>query len=310
MTRAAVTFTEIFIVLALIFIIQTVVNLNLFEGVTEGIVEDEVPDLVTLTITGNQLLYFRFQKRIILDTGRPYERTLWLVPLIWVGATEGWGYGGKWIIDRAGRCSDYRPIDAGIVERVGTRGQLESFREALKSRFGISMHITYLDTEREHDWPLRALFSWSPTDLAESAVLRIGEFLVPGFGWDEASGEWYHTHESLRSHPRITRILYYGNRIVAQDPEELRFDPERFLARREPFWYLSTAPWSRNELAHYVGSDLRAFDEVELGADYVGFTFDRLRLGEGFSRENATTNCRFSNIVPVRESLVFLDDEG
>ena len=323
MTRAAVTFTEIFIVLALIFIIQTVVNFNLFEGVTEGTVEDDVPDLVTLTITGSNLLYFRFQKRVIVDTDRPHnEQTLWLEP------QTAWVVGGEeseWIIDRTGRCGDYHPIDIETVQYGSVRDQLESFQEVLKDQFGIAMNITYRDIEGEQKIDtlgefggsliravfdsslIRAVFSWSPADLAKDAELGIGELLIPWFYWDEDSGDWYPPYIPS-SRPIMTRISYYGNRIVAQDPQELRFDPERFVVgrvvgREDPFSWVLVAP----------GHEMRAFgdvaDDVVLGSDYAGFTFGRLRPDEGIPRKNIT-NCRFSNITGVRESLVFLDDEG
>ena len=311
MTRAAVTFTEIFIVLALIFIIQTVVNFNLFEGVTEGVVEDDVPDLVTLTITGNHLLYFRFQKQVV-NTDRPYEQTLWLAPSGGIDSLNLGRWGGvrdvEWIIDRTGRCNDYRPVDVA-------HDQFESFREALKSQFGISVNVTYLDAGRERRrraratarsfWPLRALFSWSPADLAEDAEFRIGEYLNSRFLWDDTSDGWYLRERPL---PIITRVSYFGNRIVAQDPQELRFDPERFVVRRlsrrtQPFvGYLLVAPG--REMNWHTDFRVAVGEETVSGSDYVGFMFGRFRSGEIFG------NCRFANITGVRESLVSLGGEG
>ena len=310
MTRAAVTFTEIFIVLALIFIIQTVVNFNLFEGVTEGVVEDDVPDLVTLTITGNNLLYFRFQKRV--NTDRPYEQALWLDPYPSIdpaafGSSLGRLTEVEWIIDRTGRCSDYRPIDVDTIQYGYAHDQLESFQEALKGQFGISMNITYLDAGREQrrGRPLRALFSWSPADLAENAEFRIGEYLTPWFDWDETSGGLILRERVL---PRITRIFYYGDRIVAQDPRELRFDPERFLAIDNTERRYSLVALGREVNWH---TDLRMAvgEETVSGADYVGFMFGRDAYSPVFPR-GIFEDCRFENITPFRESLVPLSGEG
>ena len=206
----------------------------------------------------------------------------------------------EWVIDRAGRCSDYRPVDIETIQYGYAHDQLESFQEALKSQFGISMNITYLDAERQQrrGRPLRALFSWSPTDLAKDAEFGIGEYLSPWFFWNETSGGLIVPERTL---PRMTRIFYYGDRIVAQDPRELRFDPERFLVvdNTELRYFLVTPA----EVRMAIG------EETVPGPDYVGFMFRRDAYFPGFPR-GSFEGCRFENITPFRESLVPLSDEG
>ena len=321
MTKAAVTFTEIFIVLALIFIVQTVVNFNLFEGVTEGLVEEDIPDLVTLTITGERLLYFSFQKRVV-DEDSPYEQTLWLVPSGSRSPSINYLSDSQYIIDRTGRCVDHRFFDVGAVRYGSEHGELESFGRILESQFGITVNITYLGIE-ESRWPIRALFSWSPTDLAESAEFRLGLWERWRFNFD-GDGGWYNWPQPDRiPEPAVARkISYFRNQIVAEDPRRFRFDPERFMVLLldqplppapppgDPYWGLVIR--DRNENWYYDLLGKEALLKAVPGSDYVGFAFNT-RNGRVFSsleKEEIIEKCSFGTITPLREFLVSLNGEG
>ena len=94
MTKAAVTFAELFIVLALMFIIQTVINFGLYEEVGSGRSGSGLPVLETLQVKGRHMWYLRFSKPVTgpRETSEVSEVT---VILQGGGAVQRYSVGGR-----------------------------------------------------------------------------------------------------------------------------------------------------------------------------------------------------------------------
>lgn len=266
MTRAAITFTEIFIVLALIFIIQTVVNFNLFDGVTEGTAEEDIPDLVTLKIAGPGLLHFRF--RYQEQSGQSEEQedqTLWFIPDEIVTPNLG-APSGFHVIEKSGRCSEYHLPDYRTSHYWNQEDEVEFFYGLLEV-FGIAMNFDdrrFEDRREVEDREIQLLLSWSPGELTGTADIEVlHDLLEPNLDGESNLEPFY---------PVVTKTLYRGSRIIAQEPQLLGANPEDFVLPAE-------------------GISM-------LGPEYSGFMF---------TNDESDEPCRSENLISARVSVVSLD---
>ena len=163
MTKAAVTFAELFIILAMSFLIQTVINFGLHEEAGSGTFDASTakeqprepgsspPMLETLLVKGEHVWYLRFVK-----PNEPGE-----VDEVTVRLTEH--------VDRiqssvgaAGRCS---PTDGRQVERA-----VDDWSDIMIRLVDVHFGITLQDLGDRKAF----LLTWSPAELPAGVELRVG----------------------------------------------------------------------------------------------------------------------------------------
>ena len=255
MTRAALTFAEIFIVLALIFIIQTVVNFGLYdEMATTSETPNEVADYETLSI------------RQVPSLGNLEDHVLYLYfaqadgKSIWIKFKNA--RFGEWephdcrdirsLIDQSGRCVSSEPCSSDFeFNHWDTEIQRVAFLETLKREFKVSLDkIPVSDAQDEY------LLSWVPADLPGGSELRIGlEFC-----------RLQHNEESRRVDPAWELHLEVAETGLLLHPHPL-------VLTRTRYGRDGTPRSLQQEFAHFM--ELAEFPGSEMGdyREYRGTVF-------------------------------------
>lgn len=161
LSKAAVTFTEIFIVLALVFLIQTVANFNLFEGIAE---EEQPADFVVLSIrqvpsSGNDTDHVRYLR----------FRSGSFVRSLNFGSSLVDAHDVRWRVDNLGNCVGLPPTDPAQSSNWNDEAARLAFSEILRKETGISVsRVEVSGVQPEY------ILSWSPRNLPSGTDLAIG----------------------------------------------------------------------------------------------------------------------------------------
>ena len=238
MTRAALTFAEIFIVLALIFIIQTVVNFGLYDEVTSE-TPDDVADYETLSIRQVPSLGSLADHVLYLHFSKPGE-------YIWIKFARFGEHDCRDIrslIDQSGLCVTREPCSGGSFNHWDMETQRVAFLRMLEREFKVSLDkIPVSDAQDEY------LLSWVPADLPGGSELRIGlEFC-----------RLQHDEESRRVDPTWKLRLEVAETGLLMHPHPL-------VITRTQYRHDGTPRSLQQEFAHVVelaefpGSDYREY---------------------------------------------------
>lgn len=161
MGKAALTFAEVFIVLGLIFLIQTVANFNVFEGASLA----ESADMVVLSVRqvpskNDATDHINY----ILVRDGSTEIAIQLSSGNVVSASDI-----AYRVDGGGRCTAATPIQIGYELQAADPNKFVRFAAFLRESFGISYsRIEVSDAQPEH------VFSWRPAQLREETALTVG----------------------------------------------------------------------------------------------------------------------------------------
>ena len=194
MTKGALTFAEIFIVLALVFIIQTVANFGLYEA--DGGGGPEVPDRETLSIrqapsngySDDHVIYLHFSAR-----GVPEVR------LAGSAAQRRTCANISSQLDSAGGCEAREPCAGDVFSSDSTVTLLESL-------YGISVNLVTMDNVQPE-----YVLSWVPADLPDGAIVRVGlEWCYYPYDTSMLRRPSWALPDGERPHPLIVARTRYG----------------------------------------------------------------------------------------------------
>ncbi len=164
MGKAALTFAEIFIVLGLIFLIQTVANFNIFEGDSRSPPPDfEVLKLRQVPSDNSDADHIRY----LSVSGPDPSKALHLQ--LKDGGSAVWEQDIQFSINENGVCLGRDSSSAlGRTLRLSQSNDLDTFKALLLRNFGVSMSIVEVSNSQDE-----YVFSWVPETLPSNTTLKV-----------------------------------------------------------------------------------------------------------------------------------------
>lgn len=231
MGKSALTFAEIFIVLSLVFLVQTVANFNLYEGIAET----ESADWVVLSLrqvpsAGSAADHLRYIR--VTGAGVDIGLKFFSVGRSAGPATQGASAPTAPVdflsppdvteltlsVDAQGDCRERPAVDPTVFGRRHNELDRESFLKVLRQVFRVDLsRIEVAGNQPEY------VLSWKPDELPPDTVLTLGLehcFLGSTPASRQIDPAWETGLESLDfPHPLIVHRTEYRRRIIDGAPQ-------------------------------------------------------------------------------------------
>lgn len=241
MGKAALTFAEIFIVLGLIFLIQTVANFNIYEGAAKKPPPDfEVLKLRQIPSSGDDSDHIRYLRFSANDSDLDLHAQI----KSGHGLTEA---DIQTFVDPLGQCSKFNRIKPEEILELDSPENVDNFRALLLKRFGIWMAVVKVSNAQDE-----YVFSWTPENLPSGAQLTVAVehcFLGVNKKSTTLDPAWGIGGTTLKyPHPLIIDRTEYRESIDIKEPDVTLVHKEAFSEKLGILSGLSNAGLSFNQL--------------------------------------------------------------